>query len=218
MLALEERDVTALYGLALLYDKQGKEVEAEKYYLLAIEKGVDDALNGLALLYAKQGKEVEAENYYLLAIERGDELALYNLLVMYYLQNKKSKVVKLVNIQSQVKIDKLGIKNFDFATILCLYVGEFSKFINMSESYIKGEKEISSLLIERLLIHKQYNWVFNYFVKNPSAIELYTPLYYSTLFILGDKEQEILKMPPEIKENVDNIMEYIMRQQKYYME
>ena len=43
---------------------------AEKYSLLAIEKGNKDSLFFLANLYKKQGKEKEAKQYYLLAIEK----------------------------------------------------------------------------------------------------------------------------------------------------
>ncbi|MBK7468004.1 MAG: tetratricopeptide repeat protein [Saprospiraceae bacterium] len=55
-----------------MYYDQGKAKQAEKYYLLAIEKGVIDALNKLADLYYDQGNAEQAEKYYLLAIEKED--------------------------------------------------------------------------------------------------------------------------------------------------
>ena len=53
--------------------------EAEKYYLLAIEKGQVGALFNLGNLYVDKGKFADAEKQYLLAIEKGHIGAMYNL-------------------------------------------------------------------------------------------------------------------------------------------
>jgi Flp pilus assembly protein TadD len=74
--------------------KQKKEKEAEKYYLLAIEKGDIKALNNLALLYVNQSKAKEAEKYYLLAIEKGQIEALYNLALLYTYRGKGKEAEK----------------------------------------------------------------------------------------------------------------------------
>ncbi|MBK8624101.1 MAG: hypothetical protein IPN86_00560 [Saprospiraceae bacterium] len=34
--------------------------------------------------------------------------------------------------------------------------------------------------------------------------------------LIGDKDQEILKMPPEIKESVESILDSIKKGQEYY--
>ncbi len=62
------------HGLILDY------LNAEKYYLLAIDKGVAAASYNLGKLYAdKLGNYVNAEKYYMLAIDMGIDLALHNL-------------------------------------------------------------------------------------------------------------------------------------------
>jgi tetratricopeptide (TPR) repeat protein len=98
--------------------------DAEKYYLLAIDKGdhveetdlnvsndkqeeyigqkkyyqmaIDNgnALNNLAVLYQNQERFTEAENYYLMAIKNDDAKALNNLSYLYY-QTGKSKAKAL---------------------------------------------------------------------------------------------------------------------------
>jgi energy-coupling factor transporter ATP-binding protein EcfA2 len=73
---------------AFLLDVLGKEKEAEKNYLLAINKGDINSLFNLALLYENQGKEKKAERYYLLAIEKGVINAINNLGFLYQKQRK----------------------------------------------------------------------------------------------------------------------------------
>lgn len=61
---------------------------AEKYYLLAIEKGEEISFFNLAILYHSQLKFTEAEKYYLLSGNKGNSNAFYNLAEMYREQNK----------------------------------------------------------------------------------------------------------------------------------
>jgi NACHT domain/Tetratricopeptide repeat len=89
-----EEDGVKFFYKGFFYGELKKEKEAEKYYLLAIEKGYIDALNNLGLLYKNQGKEKEAEKYYLLAIEKGDIGALNNLAALYKNQGKEKEAEK----------------------------------------------------------------------------------------------------------------------------
>lgn len=79
---------------AFILDEQNNCIEAEKYYLLAIEKGDTNALFNLANLYDDQEKYTEAEKYYLLAIEKGITNALYNLAILYKNQQKYADAEK----------------------------------------------------------------------------------------------------------------------------
>jgi TPR repeat protein len=56
-------------NLGLLYDKQNKFELAEKYYLMAVEKGDLNAIYNLGSFYEIQNKFYLAEKYYLMAIE-----------------------------------------------------------------------------------------------------------------------------------------------------
>ena len=79
---------------AFLLDASGNEKEAEKYYLLAIDKGNIYALHNLAILYKNQGKEKEAEKYYLLAVEKEIREASNNLAILYKNQGKEKEAEK----------------------------------------------------------------------------------------------------------------------------
>jgi TPR repeat protein len=68
--------------------------EAEKYYLLAIEKGHTDTMYALSLLYEDWGKYGEAEKYYLLAIEKGHVNSTYNLATLYKQQGRDDEAEK----------------------------------------------------------------------------------------------------------------------------
>ncbi len=58
--------------------------KAEKYYLLAVEKGDAEAMHNLAFLYEREYKDFKrAEKYYLLAVEKGDAGAMNKLALLY---------------------------------------------------------------------------------------------------------------------------------------
>jgi TPR repeat protein len=217
LLAIEKKDIDSLFNLASLYENQGKDNNAEKYYLLAIEKGDIDSLFNLALLYENQGKDNNAEKYYLLAVEKGDVKALNNLLINNYEENKKTKVKNLINGLDAEMLKLFTENNYETSSIIYLYLGEMDKFKEMSDLYLNQlDNIVSEYFILNLLLHKQSNWVFNYFQTNQAAKEQYRPLYYATLILKADQEQELLRMPPELNENVTDIVNSIKEKQEYY--
>lgn len=216
LLAIDKGHVKALNNLAILYENQSKIEEAEKYYLLAKDKGDVKALYNLGLLYQNQGRIEEAEKNYILAIAKGHVNALNNLLAMYYGQANKAQIKKLIKLQKEEFIQSFTNENHDFACILHLYLGDMDKYRSLSDDYLNNEKIAPEHLLISLLHHKQINWVYNYFKLKPDAMDLYKPLYYATMTLLGNHEQELLKMPPEIKENVDDILDAINNIQEFY--
>ena len=217
LLAINKEIIDALNNLAFLYEKQGKEKEAEQYYLLAIKKENIDALNNLALFYQKQGKEKDAEKYYLLAIEKGNIDAIYNLTLMYYQKNNKQKLRNLIERLQEKNLNLFKEKYSQFLSFIFLYLGEMDDFKKISDRFlVQTETLVSSMFLNSLLIHKQTNWVINYFKINNTALEQYKPLYYATLTLAGNNDQELLKMPPEIEENVTDIIASIKKEQQFY--
>jgi len=89
-----EDDGVKFFFKALLFKAEGKNKEAEKYYLLVIDKGHIDALFNLAYLYRREGKNKEAEKYYLLAIDKGHIDALFNLAYLYRREGKNKEAEK----------------------------------------------------------------------------------------------------------------------------
>ncbi len=91
---IKHENKRSLNLVGTLHAKLKNYTKAEKYYLLAIEKGDVKALNNIAGLYNNQQKYAEAEKYYLLAIEKGDIRALNNIAGLYNDQQKYSKAEK----------------------------------------------------------------------------------------------------------------------------
>lgn len=89
-----EADGLKFCAKAICLSKLGKNNDAEKYYLLAIEKENIDALNNMAVLYENQGKYADAEKYYLRAIEKESVRALNNLALLYAKQGKYTEAEK----------------------------------------------------------------------------------------------------------------------------
>jgi TPR repeat protein len=87
---LKEIDAsTAYFGLGLVYFEMRDYTNAEKYYLLAVEKGEINAMNNLGLHYEKNKKDYDnAEKYFLMAVEKGEINAMNNLGI-YYEEIKK---------------------------------------------------------------------------------------------------------------------------------
>ena len=67
-----------------------------------------------------------------------------------------------------------------------------------------------------LLIHKQYAKVSQLFDFFHDAMDQYKPLYYASLQLSGDNDIGLLKMPPELAESVDDIINYIREKQAFY--
>lgn len=210
-----EDNCSSLYNLAFLYEEQGKYIEAEDYYIRAIKNGDKAAITNLGNLYKKQGKSNKAEECYLYAIEMGDFFALNNLALLYYGRNKKNNLVNLFQQQTEENIEKWIRSNNEFASIIYLYLGHMEIFKKLLANLMKEDNIVSHNFLFHLLCHKQINWVINYFNKKHEAVELYKPLYFATLS-LSDKQNDLLKMPPEINENVKDIILKVNKIQTIY--
>lgn len=203
--AIERGDGQALNNLAGLYKDQGKYELSEKYYQLAVAKGRFSALNNLANIYRYQGKYELSENYYLLAIEKGERNAVYNLAYLYYHINNAVALQKHVK-NSEISAFKEGI------LIFYLYLGEIDRFREKYDEF--KNQQLSRYTLLNLLVHHQSILVHEYFESNTEAKETYKPLFYAVLQLLNDKNT--IKAPPEIEENVNDILKEIRKKQEYY--
>ncbi|WP_367913849.1 tetratricopeptide repeat protein [Leadbetterella sp. DM7] len=203
--AIEKGDVQALFNLANLYSELGEYDLTEKYYLLAINKGEVKALNNLAIHYYVQGECNLCEKYFLKAIEKGDIDALDNLAKFYYMINDTMSLQK--------HLDSYDVSIFkDDILVYYLYLGKIEQF---KEKYNELQDQwISHYILVHLLVHHQSVLVHEYFEGNTEAKEKYKPLFYTVLYLLNDKNT--IKMPPEIEENVKDILKEISKKQEYY--
>ena len=143
-----EEDGFKFSMLGYLFGELKKDVEAEKYYLLAIEKGDIMAFNNIAVLYRKIEKYDEAERYYLLAIEKGHFTALFNLANLYRTQGKYIEAEKYY----VMAIEKGESKAFNN---LALLYGKQEKFTE-AEKYFKlaADKEDVNSMNNLAILYK----------------------------------------------------------------
>ena len=215
LLAIERGNLNGATNLATLYVKQEKYEEAEKYYLFAISKGSIDSILNLAHLHYNQFRYIEAEKYYLLAMESGKLDAFDNLISVYYNSHNKTRLQQLLLDRTckQVQFDN------ELYSLCFLYVGEIEEFKNTFENVtvVKNIDNISSTYLFHLLIHNQLNLVEKLFKEHEILQEKYKPLFYATLQVKETSSEASLKVPPELQENIDDILTSIKEyRNKFY--
>ncbi len=219
LMAVEKGDANAMNNLALLYENEYKNYEeAKKYYLMAVEKGDANAMYNLALLYQNEYKEYdEAEKYYLMAIERGNVNANNNLANLYFKSKKKKEEAlklqrEIYTIQQDMKISSVYLKvllwNNDIEEARKVYGEYFDK-----EDVQKDVTETINSILLMFLAKKQYNFVYQLFEENKYNLkDKYKPIYFALLSLLGEeRKDEYLKMGPELKETVDEVISEIRK-------
>ena len=244
LLATGKKHLNAMYNLANLYANQGKFTEAEKYYLLAVENGNVNAMNKLGIIYSKQDKFAEAEKYYLLAVENGNVNSMNNLGAMYYNQGKYAKTEKyyllaieknhdnafynLASLNYQQNKNKEKALTYisqyegceDLRIIIELWNGIFNDVEKRTLSVVKKEPDSLLWFIIDLMIHQQKMLVsnlFNHPEVGKTLQEKFKVLHYISL--LSNKKvlhNLILKIPPEIKTTIDEVISYINEKEKFY--
>lgn len=191
--------------------------EAEKYYLLAIEKGDVDALNNLGNLYSKQQKLKDAEKYYLLAIEKENTNAFLNLSIDYYDNNtNKQKALDYIQAYSS----KMGDRK-RFQTIIEVWYGILDDIYEKIDTVFKQIDYLDAdYFLIRLLIHDQLKIVLRLFTDSIHAAELqkrFVPLYYAVLLLNNKTDNNLsLRIPPEILPTVNDIIKEVREGQEFY--
>jgi tetratricopeptide (TPR) repeat protein len=217
LMAIEYGEKEAIFNLAYLYDRELKKyAEAEKYYLMAIEHSEKEAIYNLAILYDFEYNDFEkAEQYYKIAIENGEALAMRNLtaLIFYDFKDKTriTEAISLVQRSLAMQEDTLSQQLLCFLYIWNKQYQEAENNIAVllaKEDFL--EKHLDSLeeYLKMLLAHQQYDYVKAHFAWEAGELkERLKPLYYAYLHLAG--EADYYKMPPEIGEIVNGLLEEI---------
>jgi TPR repeat protein/energy-coupling factor transporter ATP-binding protein EcfA2 len=222
LLAIENKDIKAMFNLALMYEVDLKDyVKAEKYYLLAIENKDIKAMFNLALMYEVDLIDyVKAEKYYLLAIESKVVESIYNLAVMYF-ENNKNKEKCLALIKDYIIKDK-SINKMYFISIILLWNEKVKEAQNVLVELLKNssqEKLMQKLETTLLyfLVFKQKHFLYQLFTNHTWLKDQYKPLYFAILTELKDEKQnEYLTMPPELEEPVATLLKEINENRMKY--
>lgn len=217
LMAIDRGNANAIFNLALLYETNyGNHAEAKKYYLMAIEKGHVSAMNNLASLFNEDEDYESAKQYYLMAVENKSVDAMNNLASLHFnLLEDKLQALKLQKrAYETLPNDTIIVYGYiqvllwnDFveeAIIIC------NSFFESQTKQNSIDKYIYSLLL-MFLAKKQYHFVYNLFKENKfDIIDKYKPVYYAVVKLLGaDYDDEFKKMPPELGETVNDLLEKI---------
>ncbi len=192
---------------------------AEEKLLSAVEKGVAEAISMLALLYSIQKKYSDAEKYYLMAIGKGDISALNNLAYLYYQTNtNKTKALEYINNANSLREDSIYKET---KLTIELWNGIFKDVENRMIAIAKEKnREILEEFIIDLLVQQQKTLVLRLFQHAELGVQLqekYIVLYYATLLLNNVQDENLkLRIPPEIQSTIDEVMEKIANQQRFY--
>ncbi len=213
-----EEDGVKFLIIAVLNQQLQKYKEAEKYYLMAAEKGHAGVLFNLALLYEHQERYKEAEKYYLMAVEKGHMTAKYNLAILYFILNKNSK--EALNLMQNLKSDKINHKVFLF--LIEIWNGIFTDIYRRMDTFIeKIPFEKLPPLFLSLLFLNQKNLVLSYFESDKYGKELQEKLplvYFATLILNNKIKNPELEMPKEVIPTVIDIVKEVTQKIKFYDE
>ena len=188
--------------------------EAVKFYKNAVEeKNVTAMFNLAELQEFELGHAEEAQVYYQMAAEHKHPQAIVGKALLEF--NLKTKSVKsLEQIHELWESDK-SIAVASAMAICNIWHNEFQKAFEVTPYLISNHALVKESIGERtkvflmlLLAKKQYHFTHRLFEE--STIDLkdrYKPIYYALMHFMRDKyPDEILKMGPELKETVDEVI------------
>ncbi|MEX0965688.1 MAG: ATP-binding protein [Bacteroidia bacterium] len=200
---------------------EGKWQEMENL-LLSVEQDGTHKFTALGEAHMQQDKFEEAETMYLKAVKRKHPHSMYILANHYYSKNiKGDKAIKLIS---------NAIRNlpesvlFDYKeNLILLWQGSMEAFRKNHDLILTKLLDDNIRLLQdyttELLVHNQYNLLKAHFEQGEFMVQLkdqISPVYYALLKLMGGNQPNLLKMPPEIAENVDDIVKYVKERQKVY--
>ena len=189
-----ESDGVKFFVLGYIYELQGNNDNAERYYLQAIDNRNIKAMNNLAYLYKNQERYENAEKLYLQAIDNGHVNAMHNLAYLYDDQERYEEAEKfylqaidngninamnnLANLYLQQNIKKSEALTYitlyskqhhdsdDLLIIIEIWNGIFNNLTARTIELLKNEDLNLYFHIINLLIHQQKTLVLEMF-NNP---------------------------------------------------
>lgn len=190
----------ALNNLAFIYSTSNRIKEAEKCLVLADKAGSKHAKLNLGLLKLAQRKSDEAEKFFFDELKNGNVEAGFFLASIYYTEKiKKEDALKLIK-QRNEKTSTARSRQMEI--IIEIWNGHFNNLEERIRHTIEPTIDMSEF-IQDLLIHEQYQLVFNLFNDNIYGNllqERYSLLYYA--FLLSSNYKSIeniqLRIPPEV--------------------
>ena len=205
-----------LFSIGSCFFILGKENEAKKHWLMAIEKGDSYAMAILGKFYALKNNYEKAEEYFFMAVKRDNTYAMEKLSYMYF-ETRKKKKDALELIEKACSKNK-NCKEYNHTlALIALWNDRIEEGINAAKEFLSNEEvyekyphDITQLLVF-MMAKQQYNTVLKIFNENKFDIkDRFKPVYYALMHFMKDKfPNEYLKMGNELKETVEEIIEEV---------
>jgi hypothetical protein len=198
-----------------IYISRKEWTEAEKLLLIAVKKRNSLGYLLIAKLYESLEKFEKAEEYYRKS-DNSTGLRI-DLLCFYYTHNRnKSEVIERLK---ELVIDELiGDSRIDLQ-LLKAWVGDFKDLAR--DVWLLAQDSDNDLkhMLTHLLVHRQVELANQLFVsENPGSRlrEQYLPIYYVTQLLMPGADQVSIRIPPEIKQTINEILADIRQKQEFY--
>lgn len=218
---VEQEDGIKDFMIGSIYYESKDFPVAEKYLLIALEKGIKDALFTLGSMCIFQENFPLAKKYFRLGLDNkivgsGFGLASIN----YFTFNNKEECLSLIRQERELfsKDENADLNKLEI--MVDAWCGNLDKIEAKFHALIlKKQMDNFEILIEHLLYHYQANLVYQLFTGSEFSSllqENYSPIYYATLLLANKDANAQLKIPPELEELVNNILDDIRTFQKFY--
>jgi len=178
-----------------------------------LEKWYDDTeLKTMVQKHNNQDTFAEIEKYFSVVAEKSYDYISKGLVISYYQQNR-NKIKALEYIQRYEGVEDLQI-------IIELWNGIFKDLENRALTVVKEEPDSLDWFIRHLLIHQQKILVLNLFNHPEVGKRLqdkYKALHYVCMLLNKKTEGNLtLRIPPEIRSTIDEVISDIANEEKRY--
>jgi len=176
------------------------------------DKGIENSLVELPEIFDRVKEEM-------IKYSKENVFALNNLAILYYNINiNKANALEYINKACETNRD-FNIKEAQL--IVEIWNGIFNNVEQRAKEIIESKEEpVINALIFNLLVQQQKRIVLNLFEEKVCGKELqekFTVLYYVTLILNKVKDDNLLlKIPPELKSTIDDVLKTIETKQKFY--
>jgi TPR repeat protein len=223
-MSAQKGDTRAMIDLADIYHEQKSLNQAEKYYQMAVDGGNSAGMVSLGMLYEIDKKDIEkAEHYYQLAVDHGHVEAMMLLAGLYFAQNNTAKANAAYELSKKaVEITEHGISLFEISYISILLWNKKVKdagqlMLNILKRPLNIDDNLLNVSagLQYFIIFKQRQLLYQIFSQSTEWIDRYKPIYYALLHEMQDENlKEYLKMPPELQEPVNAILQSVRQERQ----
>lgn len=123
-------------------------------------------------------------------------------------------------IKEHLKIYPDDIRAQSFSVTVMVWNAKFKEAFKLLERLIEAkEYEYLQLTFTDLIVHGQTNYLLNLFsdsIYSKDLIENFYPIIYILLKLNSGKDDLDLKLPPELKEPVNKLLNNVKQQQNIY--